>query len=63
MGVSYASVLGFFLYGCLALAVGLFLSSLTESVVIAAVLSFGVLFLGYIMPGISNLLTSTGTSG
>lgn len=62
MGVSYASVLGFFLYGCLALAVGLFLSSLTESVVIAAVLSFGALFLGYIMPGISNLLTTTGTS-
>lgn len=62
MGVSYASLLGFFLYGGLALAIGLFLSSLTESVVIAAVLSFGVLFLGYIMPGISNLLTSTGTS-
>ena len=62
MGVLYASLLGFFLYGCLALAVGLFLSSLTESVVIAAVLSFGALFLGYIMPGISNLLTSTGTS-
>lgn len=62
LGVSYASVLGFFLYGCLALAVGLFLSSLTESVVIAAVLSFGALFLGYIMPGISNLLTTTGTS-
>ncbi len=62
MGVSYASVLGFFLYGCLALAVGLFLSSLTESVVIAAVLSFGALFLGYIMPGISNLITTTGTS-
>lgn len=62
LGVSYSSLLGFFLYGCLALAVGLFLSSLTESVVIAAVLSFGVLFLGYIMPGISNLLTTTGTS-
>lgn len=62
MGVSYSSLLGFFLYGSLALAVGLFISSLTESVVIAAVLSFGVLFLGYIMPGISNLLTSTGTS-
>lgn len=62
MSVSYSSLLGFFLYGGLALAVGLFLSSLTESVVIAAVLSFGVLFLGYIMPGISNLLTSTGTS-
>ncbi len=62
IGVSYSSLLGFFLYGCLALAVGLFLSSLTESVVIAAVLSFGVLFLGYIMPGIANLLTTTGTS-
>lgn len=62
MGVSYASLLGFFLYGGLALAVGLFISALTESVVIAAVLSFGALFLGYIMPGISNLLTSTGTS-
>lgn len=62
LGVSYASLLGFFLYGCLALAVGLFLSSLTESVVIAAVLSFGALFLGYIMPGISNLITGTGTS-
>lgn len=62
MGVSYASLLGFFLYGGLALAVGLFISALTESVVIAAVLAFGALFLGYIMPGISNLLTSTGTS-
>lgn len=62
LGVSAASLLGFFLYGGLALAVGLFVSALTESVVIAAVLSFGVLFLGYIMPGISNLLTSTGTS-
>jgi len=62
LGVSYAALLGFFLYGALALAVGLFLSSLTESVVIAAVLSFIVLFLGYIMPGISNLLSTTGTS-
>lgn len=62
LGVSYVSLLGFFLYGALALGVGLFLSSLTESVVIAAVLSFGVLFLGYIMPGLSNLLITTGTS-
>lgn len=62
MGVSYASLLGFYLYGCLALAVGLFISALTESVVIAAVLSFGALFLGYIMPGISNLLAYLGTT-
>lgn len=62
MGVSYASLLGFYLYGCLALAVGLFVSALTESVVIAAILSFGALFLGYIMAGISSLLTYLGTS-
>ncbi len=62
-GVSYASLLGFFLYGCLALAVGLFLSSLTESVVIAAVLSFAVLFLGFIMGGICNIISSFGTTG
>lgn len=61
-GMSYASLLGFYLYGSLALSVGLFLSSLTESVVIAAVLSFGALFLGYIMSGISNLLTGMGTT-
>lgn len=61
-GVSYASLLGFYLYGSLALSVGLFLSSLTESVVISAVLSFGALFLGYIMPGITSLLASTGTT-
>lgn len=62
LGVSYASLLGFYLYASLALSVGLFLSSLTESVVISAVLSFGALFLGYIMPGITNLLTTTGTT-
>lgn len=62
MGVSYASLFGFFLYGGLAIAVGLFVSALTESVVIAAILSFGALFLGYIMAGISSLLTYLGTS-
>lgn len=62
LGVSYASLLGFYLYASLALSVGLFLSSLTESVVISAVLSFAALFLGYIMPGITNLLTVMGTT-
>lgn len=61
-GMSYTSLLGFYLYGSLALSVGLFVSSLTESVVIAAVISFGALFLGYIMTGVSGLLTSLGTT-
>lgn len=62
-GVSYASLLGFFLYGCLSLAVGLFLSSLTESVVIAAILTLAVLFLGFIMGGICYIISSFGTTG
>lgn len=63
VGVSYSSLLGFFLYGCLGLAIGLFLSSLTESVVIAAVLSFVVLFLGFIMGAICNIISGFGTTG
>lgn len=62
IGISYASLLGFFLYGCLALAIGLFLSSLTDSVVIAAVLTLVVLFLGYIMSGLCSILSSSGTT-
>lgn len=62
IGISYTSLLGFFLYGCLALAIGLFLSSLTESVVIAAVLTLVVLFLGYIMSGLCSILSSSGTT-
>ena len=61
-GTSYTSLLGFFLYGCLGLAVGLFMSSLTESIVIAAVLSFAAMFLGYIMSGLCNVISASGTS-
>lgn len=60
MGVSYTALLGFFLYGAFALAVGLFISSLTESPVIAAVLTFIVLFLGYLMTGICSMISQTG---
>lgn len=62
MGISYSALTGFFLYGCLALAIGLFVSSLTESVVISAVLTLGILFVGYIMTGICGLISSTGTT-
>lgn len=43
MGESYVAILGFWLYGCACIAIGMFLSSLTESQVIAAVLTFGAL--------------------
>ena len=61
-GLSYTSLLGFFLYGCLGLAVGLFLSSLTESVVISAVLTLAVMYLGYVMAGLCSLISSFGKS-
>lgn len=57
---SYAAVLGFWLYGLTCIAIGTFVSSLTESQVIAAVLAFVFLFLGYMMEGITQLLSSEG---
>lgn len=60
MGVSYTALFGFFLYGCMALAIGMFLSSLTESIVIAAVLTFIALFLGYLMSGLCSIISTTG---
>lgn len=46
-GTAYTAILGFFLLGAAELAIGLFLSSLTESPVLAAVLAFGVLLLSF----------------
>ncbi len=60
MTEAYAAILGTWLYGVLCIAVGLFVSALTESQVIAAVLTFAFLFLGYVMEGICSLISSTG---
>lgn len=60
MGETYLSVLGFFLYGAACIAVCMFMSALTESQVIAAVLGFVVLFLGYMMNSICNMISTTG---
>ena len=60
MGEAYLSILAFFLYGMAAIAVGIFVSSLTESQVISAVLSFVVLFVGYMMSSLCSLISSTG---
>ena len=60
MSEAYLAVLGYFLYGATAIAIGVLVSAMTESQVIAAVLSFGVLFLGYMMSSICSLISSTG---
>ncbi|MDO5539310.1 MAG: Gldg family protein [Eubacteriales bacterium] len=56
---SYSALFGFFLLGVSYLAIGLFLSSVTESQVIAAVLTFFTLFVSYMMEGISSLFPDT----
>lgn len=60
MGECYLAVLAFFLYGMAAIAIGVLISSLTESQVIAAVICFIVLFLCYMMSSICSLISSTG---
>ena len=57
---SYVAILGFWLYGLTCIAVGTFVSSLTESQVISAVLTFVFLFLGYMMDGITQVISSSG---
>lgn len=59
-GEAYAAVLGFWLFGMTCIAIGTFISSITESQVISAVLTFAVLFLGYMMSGITQVISSTG---
>jgi ABC-2 type transport system permease protein len=59
-GESYIAIFAFWLYGCATIAVGMFISALTESQVIAAVLTFAVLFVSYMMRGITNLISSSG---
>ncbi len=57
---SYTGLLGMWLFGLAETAVCIFLSSLTESVIIAAVLSFAVLFLSMVMPNLEQMISSDG---
>lgn len=55
----YCSILMFFLMGCVFISIGMFLSSLTESQIIAAISSFGVLLVLYLWDGILGFLPSS----
>lgn len=54
---SYAALMAFFLLGAACIAIGVFLSSLNENQIVAAVCSFFVLLLAYLMPSIQTLFT------
>ena len=58
-GASYGAIIGFALLGAALIAIGMFMSSLTESQVIAAVSSFGVLFAMYLMGTLAQLVPQT----
>jgi ABC-2 type transport system permease protein len=56
--VDYLSILMFFLLGCVYLAIGMFLSSFTESQMIAFLTTFGVLLVSYLWDGLTSFLPS-----
>lgn len=57
--MSYTSILGFILVGFFSISIGLFVSSITESQVIAAVLTFLILFVSYMAEAIGGLIPSS----
>lgn len=61
--VDYSSIAVFFLLGCVYLAIGMFMSSLTESQIIAFISTFGTLLLLYLWDGILAFLPSSALSG
>ena len=59
---AYSGIFGYFLLGCSLIAIGMFLSSLTESQVIAAVMSFGAMLLLFLMKGLTSLMPQTASA-
>lgn len=55
----YACILAVFLIGCAYIAMGMFISSLTESSIIAAVVTFAVLLVLQLMSGITSFIPAS----
>lgn len=58
VAANFAALLCYFLLGCAAIAMGEFLSGLTENPIIAAVAGFSVLLLAYMMPSLRSLFNA-----
>ena len=61
--VDYISIAVFFLLGCVYAAIGMFLSALTESQIIAFISTFGILLVLYLWDGILSMLPGSAVSG
>ncbi len=58
--LAYTTILGFFLYGAALIAIGVFISSITEMQIIAAIIGIVVMFLGFFMGTITGLISQEG---
>jgi ABC-2 type transport system permease protein len=63
LAMAYGSILGFSLLGAAYIAIGVFISALTESQLIASVVSFIVMLLTYLMSGLASVLPTDNRSG
>lgn len=57
--VDYLAILMFFLLGCVFIAIGMFVSSLTQSQILAAIGTFGVLMILYLWSGVLDFVPTT----
>lgn len=62
MATGYGSLLAFYLLGCALISIGLFLSSLTENQIVAAVLCFFAVLICYLSVGLSNYVPTDANS-
>lgn len=57
---AYTNIFGLVLYGMAFIAIGVFISSITESQVISAILSIVALLLGYLMSSLTSMISTEG---
>lgn len=62
MAMDYVTILGYFMLGAACLSVGFFISTITESQVLAAVLTFALLLLSNYSTAIASLIPATSTA-
>lgn len=63
LGVDYLSLFVFFLLGCVYISIGMFISSLTESQIIASISTFGILLVLYMWDGILGFFPESAIGG
>lgn len=62
LAMDYVAILGYFMLGAAFLSVGFFISTITESQVLAAVITFALLILSYYSTALTALIPATSTA-